>query len=733
VDGEVLAATKLQVPHLRTGLVVREELLERLAGADARLTLVSAPAGSGKTTLVAQWATWAGEARSFAWLSLDPEDADPVRFWGCVIGALRTAHPGFGAEALAALRAGAAAIGGAVVPLIINEALTLPRPTVLVLDDLHALGDEADDVYRTLAALLDRLPDTLQLAVTTRSEPPLPVPRLRARGLLAEIRAGDLRFTDDDAAALLRRGFGVELDPDAVARLQERTEGWAAGLQLAGVSLGRRGADFDAFMQAFAEPHGDVLAYLAEEVLEAQPPALRDFLLRTSILERMSAELCDAVTGRADADASLAELERRNLLIVALDPASHWWRYHQLFAELLRRRLEREAPPEEVAALHRRAAAWHREHGAAQDAVRHALASGDAALAADLVARHWEAVFNRGELTVVAGWLAALPEGALQREPRLWLARLWTAMDRGRLEDAERQLAGAEDDATPEVRAWGLLLHALHAFKRGDVGAAAAGLDEATARPPDDFARTVAAHLRGLEAFWHGHPRLAQRHFAQAAELADGNHNRLGVAYAVGYLALIAAEARDDEATQRHLAHLEELQNEDPAVAEHFVAFAGALAEGRMLELAGAYEGAVAPLRRAIELTQRGAGRLEQAEALLRLAAVQRARGRGAEAAGLDAEAQLLLEGCRDRGRLASVARAAAGRRPAAALAREDLTPSELAVLRLLPTELSQREIGAELFLSINTVKTHCRNIYLKLGTGSREDAVVRARELGLL
>src|SRR4051794_36502795 len=379
----VVAVTKFHVPEGRPGLVDRNSLLALLrAERRVRLTLVAAPAGAGKTTLLSQWHAAAGEERPFAWLSLDAEDADPVRFWGLVVEALRTVHPGFGEQAAAALRARAAGPTDVVVPLVVNEAATWRGVTVLVLDDLHALG-EAPEVHRSLGFLLDHVPPPLHVAIAARSDPPLPVARLRARGELTEIRSRDLRFTDAEAAALLLRGFGLELAHAQVARLQERTEGWAAGLQLAGLSLGRQGSDFDGFMAAF---EGDVLAYLGAEVLDGLPADIRAFVVRTSILERLSAPLCDAVTGESGALEVLDELDRRNLQVIPLDPERRWWRYHHLFADLLRRELERTASAEEIAALHRRAAAWHRDHDLSFEAVRHALAAGDRDEAGQLVA-----------------------------------------------------------------------------------------------------------------------------------------------------------------------------------------------------------------------------------------------------------------------------------------------------------------------------------------------------------
>src|SRR4051794_36200708 len=598
----VVAVTKFHAPQDRPGLVDRGSLLA-LLGAErrARLTLVSAPAGAGKTTLLSQWHAAAAEERPFAWLSLDPEDADPVRFWGLVVDALRTVHPGFGEQAAAALRAGRAGLTDVVVPLVVNEAAGWPRATVLVLDDLHAIGD-APEVHRSLGFLLDHLPASLHVAVTTRSDPPLPVARLRARGELTEIRARDLRFTDAEAAALLHRGFGLELAGAQVARLQERTEGWAAGLQLAGLSLGRRGSDFDGFMAAF---EGDVLAYLGAEVLDGLPGDLRAFVVRTSVLERLSAPLCDAVTGEASALEVLDELDRRNLQVIPLDSERRWWRYHHLFADLLRRELRRTASGDEIAVLHRRAAAWHRDHGLPFEAVRHALAAGDRAEAAELVADHWMPTFNRGELATVAGWLDALGARAVVADPRLWLARLWTEMDRGRLHAAETLLIEAGQAADPDVRAWGRLLHAVHAFKRGDLEAAAHGGARAgELGPGDPFWRTVLALLRGLSAYWRGQKAPAYDAFAEALELAGDDGNVVAQAYALGYLALMAAEAGDRDGAERRLERVEAVRAQDGAVGEHFVATIAALAEGRLREREGFYEGAARVLERAVALSR---------------------------------------------------------------------------------------------------------------------------------
>src|SRR4051794_2947858 len=324
-DG-VLVVTKLHIPERRAGLIRRESLVRHLcADEEARLTLISAPPGAGKTTLLAEWHAAPEERRPFAWLSLDADDGDPVRFWMLVIEALRTVHPGFGERAQAALRSVRGRFIDVVVPLVVNAAATLETPTVLVLDDLHVIA--APEVHESLGYLVERLPDPLRLAVATRVDPPLPLARLRVRGELCEVRGVDLRLSDAEAGALLELRFGVRLEPGQLERLQERTEGWAAALQLAGVSL-RRGADPDEL------GHTGVLEYLAHEVLRQQDAELRRFLVETSVLDRLTAPLCEAVTGMPGAGDRLEELERRNLLVVPLDSGHRWWRYHHLFADV---------------------------------------------------------------------------------------------------------------------------------------------------------------------------------------------------------------------------------------------------------------------------------------------------------------------------------------------------------------------------------------------------------------
>ena len=434
---DALLATKLHVPRPQPGFVPRPRLVETLGEGLARgRMLVCAPAGFGKTALLADWAR--GDGHPVAWLGLDGGDSDPARFWRHAVAALDRARPGL------AGRVGPPPPGSlaGLVTALINELAADPGPdeVLLVLDDYHLV--DSGPVHESVAFLLENLPPGLRVVVSGRADPPLPLARLRARGQLAELRAADLRFTAEEAAALLGEAAGPGLPAAAAEALMARTEGWAAGLQLAALSL-RGHADPAGFVAAFSGSHRFVLDYLADEVLDGQTSQVRAFLLETSVLERLSAELCDAVTGRAGSQAMLAGIERAGLFLVPLDEVRGWWRYHHLFADLLRARLQAEQPGR-VQALHRAAAAWCEEHDLADDAVRHALAAGDAAWAARLVERHVETLLGRSEGVTLRRWLSALPAESVRDRPRLCLAQAYGAAQGFQLEALEALLDDAE-------------------------------------------------------------------------------------------------------------------------------------------------------------------------------------------------------------------------------------------------------------------------------------------------
>jgi LuxR family maltose regulon positive regulatory protein len=433
-----LLATKLHVPRPRPGFLARRRLLERLTeGTAGALTLVCAPAGFGKTSLLGDWVR--RSQQRVAWLSLDGGDSDPARFWRYVAAALDTVRPGVGQRA-DPLFQGAQPSPEAVLTMLVNELAEGPGEVVLVLDDYHLV--EAPPVHDSLAALLERVPPQLRLVLASRTDPPLPLARLRASGQLAELREADLRFTSEEAAALLRTTVGPELPQAAVAALGDRTEGWVVGLQLAALSL-RGHADVGAFVDGFSGSHRYVLDYLCEEVLDGQPEPLRAFLLETSILERLSGPLCDAVTGRADGQELLEQAERANLFLHPLDEVRSWWRYHHLFADFLRVRLRQERP-DRVEELHRNAAAWHEAQGLADEAIGHSLAAGDATWAARLIEREVDACILRWEGATLQCWLAALPAELVGSRPRLSLAQANLALISGRVEAIEGPLGAAE-------------------------------------------------------------------------------------------------------------------------------------------------------------------------------------------------------------------------------------------------------------------------------------------------
>jgi LuxR family transcriptional regulator, maltose regulon positive regulatory protein len=442
-ERDVLLATKLRVPRPPLGFVARPRLVARLSqGVTGGLVLVSAPAGFGKTALVADWAR--SGKRPVAWLSLDAGDNDPVRFWRHVVGALDGVRPGISARAGALLGPPAPASYEGLVTALINEMAQAGDGDVsLVLDDYHLI--DAQPVHTSLTFLVEHLPPALHLVLASRADPPLPLARLRASGQLAELRTDDLRFSEQEAADLLREATGADLPGAAVTALAVRTEGWVAGLQLAGLSL-RGQADPAQFVAAFSGSHRYVLDYLAEEVLDQQSDQVREFLLETSILDRLSGGLCDAVTGRPGSQAMLEEIEKANLFLLPLDEVRGWWRYHHLFADLLRARLHREQPAR-VVTLHRAAATWHDEHGLADDAVRHALSAGEAVWAARLIERHADELHLRSERATLQRWHAALPAELAGSRPRLLLAEGRMALLSGRVEEVEAALKAAE-------RAW---------------------------------------------------------------------------------------------------------------------------------------------------------------------------------------------------------------------------------------------------------------------------------------
>jgi LuxR family transcriptional regulator, maltose regulon positive regulatory protein len=717
--------------------VPRERLVAALTAASrAKLILVSAPAGSGKTTLLSEWHAAPAEERSFAWLSLDHSDNDPVRFYEGVIAAFRTVAPGIGDTALTALT-GPASLTDVALPSLINELAALPDRLVLVLDDYHLITNPR--IHVSLDFLLEHLPNTLQLALATRAQPPLALGRLRVRRELVEVGTTDLRFTDDEAVSFLNGVLGLSLDPEDIAQLQGRTEGWAAGLQLAALSLSGR-EDAHGFISSFAGDDRPIVDYLGFEVLDGQDPDTRSFLLRTSVLARLSGPLCEAVLEEEGSAARLAELERANLFVIPLDDKREWYRYHHLFSGLLRHELAR-TQPELVPELHARASAWFRDHGSVSEAIRHATAAGDTREASELITEHWYGYLQRGRIETVAGWLDSLGDDAILGDAGLCLTKAWIAVNTGKLGEVAQWIDAADRarvaDGSPLVESGVAALREIHRYMSGDVDEAVEAGRYSVEHGETPW-RPMGCPVLGIALFWSGHAREAAEELEQAVDTARAAGNHLAVIHASGGLAAIRAE-HGDVSGAGAVAHDALELAEECGLDEHWATTLARVVRGRALEQDGKLPEAAKLMDRSVEVSRRGVAAVEIAYALLWQAGARQLQGDFEDAKEVLREARRIADTCPNPGILEDMLarterrlRRGPHRRPDGGVA-DALTERELAVLRLLPGRLTQREVAEALFVSLNTVKTHTKSIYRKLGVDARDDAVDRARELGVL
>ena len=615
-----LLTTKLYIPPPRPALVPRPRLVERLnAGLDAacRLVLVSAPAGFGKTTLLSEWIYSVETAEQamptlFAWLSLDKGDNDPARFWAYAVAALREVRLDIGAAALTILQSPQPATTSAphdrvewietILTDLINElAEAGPAPLVLVLDDLHLI--ENSEIHDELVFLVEHLPPHIHLVVSSRADPPWPLARWRARCQITELRSEGLRFTSAEAATFLSL-LKLDLSPADVAALEERTEGWIAGLQMAAISMQARKqaqgtADLTGFVQAFTGSHRFVLDYLIEEVLNQQPPDVHKFLLQTSILERMSAPLCDAVTDRTDSQAMLTRLDRANLFLVPLDDKRRWYRYHHLFADLLRSRPE--LRPDESPQLHRRASEWYERNGFIAEAVSHAFAGGDIEHVARLAATNALAMVDHGELTTQAQWLNALPNEIMRLHPWLYIARAWVLAYTGPLDRIESLLGDAESTLPPSDRnlderriaGHAATIRSYIAWLRSEgercADHARAALEQL---PQDDMARGLAASMLGaahtslgnLEESIH-----ASKQSLAICQAAGNTHVGMLAISNHAYTLLLLGRLHEAAAACRHVLDMGEQRSHLPAAGSVYSILSAVLREWNDLEEAARY------------------------------------------------------------------------------------------------------------------------------------------------
>jgi LuxR family transcriptional regulator, maltose regulon positive regulatory protein len=736
VAGQSLRAIepKLMLPRVHARTLRRTRLLEMLDDHGASvLTVLDAGVGYGKTTLVRSWCIERPEA--VIWMTLDSADDDPVRLWMHLATAVDRLGQGFGARALLRLDVRGVHVD-TVVDELMNGLVAYGRPVTIVLDDVHAVKSEAS--LGSIGYAIERLPDGARLIVSTRSDPAVGLAKLRASRALTEVRARELAFTVDEARELLVRE-GIELSGEGVELLVERTEGWPAGLYLAALWL-RDLDDPDDGVRAFAGSARHVGDYLTAEVLTAIPVETRNFLVQTSMLWRFTPELCDAVLGREDSRAVLKGLARSNVFLVALDARGEWYRYHHLFRELLQLELGRD----EAGELRRSAAEWCRAHGLIEDAIEYASAADDAEAVAQLLLETHLQFIRGGRLRQFLGWVRWLPPELLVEHPLLPAAGAAAAGLLARPEvEIQRLIAVSERSRRERPQAWSPYVEAVveltraEMIERGDVGAAAehARRAVAAARTGADVLSVGALATLSQALFFAGGVDESRQIAMQAIERPDAPDGTDGYVGSLGLIALVDAEqGRYDSAERAAREAIGFAGRADSWVASlaHLGLALACAATGRLDEAEReALRGE--RLRSSIQPT------VGHAHALLVLAQVRVARARLTPAASDLERARTMIGEFSDPGRLPTIA-ATVERDLTMARANvgdgrvvEEPSVAELAVLRCLATGLSRREIGTRLYISLNTAKTHTRELYRKLGATSRAEAVARAEALGLL
>lgn len=727
--------SKLMLPRVHPGALRRARLLQMIDYLDgAALTILDAGVGYGKTTLLRSWCTERPEP--VAWMTLDTGDDDPVRLWTHMATAVDRVHPGLGRGALTLLAAGTAV--EVAVDEMMNALVAYDGPASIVLDDLDTVRSETS--LRSLEHAIHRLPPTVRLLAATRSDPAISLARLRVSGGLQEIRASDLAFTVDETRELLARE-GTTLSGDGLQLLAERTEGWPAGLYLAALWL-RDHEEPEERVRAFARNARHVGDYLTDEVLAKLDPSARDFLLRTSVLHRFTAEMCTAVLDRDDAAAVLTELVRSNMFLVPLDGHGEWYRYHHLFGELLRLDVAREDASE----LRLRAMAWCRRRGQVEGALEYAAAAGDADKVTELLVENGGELVLGGRIGQFLGWLRWLPSELLVQNPSLPAAgavaasmlaapeleveRLLAVADRARREQPE--LWSPDSEAMVEVtRANGLA--------RGDVTAAVEHARRAVAAAESgaDFLTVAVLAALSQALFFAGDLDQARCVALEAAERPDAPEVPDGYVTSLGVLALIDAEHGCLESAQAWARQAISFAR-DEFKADSWTVSLAHLGLAQVCRATGRLDEAEREAARGERLRRSVQPTVGHAHALLVLAHARVACARMARAAGDLERAQRLIAGFADPGRLPAIA---AGVEQELTIARaaekshlvEEPSPAQLAVLRCLATGRSRREVGERLYISLNTVKSHTRELYRKLGASSRADAVARAEALGLI
>ena len=741
----IVLKPKLRAPVPRPEQLVRRALLELLRSSVGRkISVISASTGYGKTTLLAQWRQVEQPDLPFAWVSLDEQDNDPIRLWRHIVAALRRVLPGgedFGDDVLLGMSAAGESLAGTALATLINELAKLPQRVVLVLDDYQFVTERAP--HESIAFFVEHLPENVHLVVSSRTDPSLPLGRLRAMGEMTEIRTEQLAFSEEDAACLLNERMGLDMGPEDLQTLLDRTEGWPAGIYLAALSL-RNKEDRHAFMASFSGSNRYVVSLLGEEVLAYLPEETRRFLLETSVLRAMTGPLCDAVTGGEGSATLLRELARSNLFVVSLDEQDEWYRYHHLFSELLLYELK-SSRPDLVPTLRKRASVWLEDAGFHEGAIQQAIAADDYERVGLLIARHWYGYVTAGQTATVRRWLVALPKGMITHDAPLALVQAWACALSGQREESARFLRIAEKiphegplpDGTASVESGAAILRASFGFSGVqstlDAARRAAELEPGESSPWAALVRFA----MGSGLYLSGDTSRARKPLEEALLLTEDDQ-RLVRVVTLSFLSSVATdEGYPEEA--------ESLAREAGALVDRFKlrgipqASHAPIALGRALAERGKLHEAQEELESALSARRRlpGLSPWPTLIGLLALAQVRTARGDRAGGRAALAETRAILDDYPDAGILPELLerqeRKLRTRKPSEGQLDGELTERELDVLRLLAGELSTTQMAQSLYVSPNTVRTQIKSIYRKLGVSSRGAAVEEARSRRLV
>ena len=754
---EGLLKTKLFPPPLRSNQVKRQALLTKFALARQRgvaCILVSAPAGFGKTTVVVDYAQSSG--LPFAWLALDESDNEVLRFWRYVDTAISTIDCRIGETIHATLYESQTPDIQQIVTNLVNDIIRLEKEFILVLDDYHAISNMA--IHEGMTFLINHLPPFLHLVITTRADPPLPISRLRAQGKLMELRVADLRFTTNEASAFLNNSMNLDLPVSDVEALETRTEGWIVGLQLAALSMQER-VDKHQFVNSFTGSHHFVLEFLMDEVLSQQPDSLQCFLLETSILPRMSASLCNAVTKNTDSADLLSDLNRRNLFVTALDDEHKWYRYHHLFAELLNGVLQRTRATD-LPILHRRAAEWFKENNYISDALRHAIAIPDYPYASRMVVDNWRRIYHQGQLNTAVEWLDSLPPDFIQQSPPLGVAYCWTLFVRGDynriasyLDEIIQVFEHMGDSGTfPKehyeyniVLQQVILLRAIVMRHRGDVANAVKEVEQflPTIEELRENTGPVVADMAYTACYSQmGYNFVAANDLERAADylsLVSPHARRCGNIFALAHTTMELARisvllGRTEQAEK--ICRDELALAEQPAYTDYPAFCLIHLGLADVLRAKKSWGEAEDHLAQGLKTAQKSGHLFYLAQGYLIAARLHHAQGKTTQANDDLSRAEQIAGMIQNRFLNDAVSQTRREMEIESSPSQyliEPLSERELDVLRLICAGKSNQEIADELFIALDTVKRHANNLYGKLGVKRRSQAIIEARKLGLI